>query len=124
MYVADSLARRGAGIRLSYPTTTTEKLAEVIQSQIGSEAKWEDSPTDQARTGWRRKRRVSAEMAVGLVQRRPLPSEGRVSITLLPVFFSAPFSLGLHSLPIENADPIASRGVASEVWIQQVLVVE
>jgi UDP-N-acetylglucosamine:LPS N-acetylglucosamine transferase len=48
LHVAGRLARHGAGIKLMYPETTPEILAENIISHIGREAAWRPIPTNGA----------------------------------------------------------------------------
>ncbi|MBN2025144.1 MAG: hypothetical protein JW854_00075, partial [Actinobacteria bacterium] len=46
--IANRLARQGAGVKLSYPCTTPQILAEHIISNIGREVTWPPIPTDGA----------------------------------------------------------------------------
>jgi UDP-N-acetylglucosamine:LPS N-acetylglucosamine transferase len=48
LYVADRLARHGAGIKMRFYETTPKALADVIKKNIGKEATWPPIRTDGA----------------------------------------------------------------------------
>jgi UDP-N-acetylglucosamine:LPS N-acetylglucosamine transferase len=48
IYIADRLARQGAGIKMRYYETTPESLAEVIKKNLGKEVTWPPIRTDGA----------------------------------------------------------------------------
>jgi len=49
LYVAERLARQGAGIKMRYFETTPESLANAIRTNIGKDVDWEPIPVDGAR---------------------------------------------------------------------------
>ena len=48
LYIAERLARQGAGIKMRYFETTPESLANTIRTSIGKEVKWKSIPIDGA----------------------------------------------------------------------------
>jgi len=49
VYIAERLARHGAGIRMKCDDTSPELLAETILENLGREATWKSIPTDGAK---------------------------------------------------------------------------
>ena len=48
LYVAERLARQGAGIKMRYFETTPESLANTIRTNIGKDVNWKPIPVDGA----------------------------------------------------------------------------